>query len=277
MRIPPIIKDVVGFIFISNTDGNLIPNGTGFFVGVGDSKDPKIVHSYFITARHVLCDPSTGEVLPQVFVRLNTRSGGAEVGKLLLQPEGENKRVYFPEDPSVDLAAIPFCPDQQKLTARALPSDYLVSKKDFQSLGIGEGSNVFFTGMFIPVMGAQKNYPIVRFGSVALITDEKISFAGNYSDYLLIEASSYGGNSGSPVFYYLGSDRTPGMITGGEPILKLAGVMAGRFNDLVKVQTLTDVSNEVVAPNLGIAAVVPSYKLYDLLFSNELRSQRGEK
>ena len=73
----------------------------------------------------------------------------------------------------------------------------------------------------------------------------------------LIEANSYEGSSGAPVFAYLGS---------GQPVLKLAGVMAGAFN-LPETFSLSGQKEEKVLKyeNLGIAAVVPAYKVHELL------------
>jgi len=57
-------------------------------------------------------------------------------------------------------------------------------------------------------------------------------------DLYLIEAGSYGGNSGSPVFFYLGSDREPGSIVIGSPIFKLVGVIQGTFLDAHEIRVV---------------------------------------
>ncbi|HYX72829.1 MAG TPA: hypothetical protein VE732_08660, partial [Nitrososphaera sp.] len=191
----------------------------------------------------------------------------------------KNQNVFFHQDPNVDLAAIPMAPNETRHQAKILPDDFVTTKSEFEKLGIGEGSDVFFTGLFTSHVGASKNYPIVRFGRVALISDEPIDFI-NFkkeaikTDLLIIEAQSYGGNSGSPVFYYIGSDRNPGALVVGPPILKLAGVMSGSFTDIVQVKTAQTAVIPVVTPNMGIAAVVPAYKLHELLFSEQLKKQR---
>src|SRR6266849_10279527 len=42
--------------------------------------------------------------------------------------------------------------------------------------------------------------------------------------------SSYGGNSGSPVFFFLSSEGTPGVLRLNRPrVLRLAGVIQGSF------------------------------------------------
>jgi hypothetical protein len=95
----------------------------------------------------------------------------------------------------------------------------------------------------------------------------------------LLETQSYGGNSGSPVFFYLGADRNPGSMTLGPPVLKLAGIMRGSFNEN---RAINFVRPDVVPPipissqNIGIAAVTPAYLLQEILLSQGLRKLRAE-
>ena len=104
--------------------------------------------------------------------------------------------------------------------------------------------------------------------------------AAKKTEIYLIEAQSYGGNSGSPVFFFLGSDRMKNVGTiVGPPIIMLAGVMSGRFNESSPIigymQSPTNLS-PVTIPNIGIAAVAPAYLLHKILFSDELKKFRAE-
>jgi hypothetical protein len=108
------------------------------------------------------------------------------------------------------------------------------------------------------------------------MTDDKIDWVFGKTDLYLIEANSFPGNSGSPVFFQIGADRGTGSLFVGEPILKLAGIMSGCYNDIQPIQTVSVSTNQFVTPNLGIAGVVPSYKLQEILSSKELKQQRGE-
>jgi hypothetical protein len=98
----------------------------------------------------------------------------------------------------------------------------------------------------------------------------------------LIEIQSYGGNSGSPVFFSLGATerraQAGNILLVSAPLLKLAGIMRGRFNDvepLSFIQTPT-AAMPVTTPNIGIAAVTPSYFLHDILFSDTLKKFRAD-
>jgi len=272
--IPPEVKSVVVFIFVER-EGKLIPNGTAFLVGVKNLSEPTIFSVYLVTARHVLCKPDTTEFLEKVYVRVNRKDGGSEVGTIPIKVTGDNKTVFVHGDPSVDIAAIPFLPDLKRFDFKFLPDELITTQKDYDSLKIREGSDVFFTGLFTPYPGSEKNYPVVRFGRVALVTDEKIEWQGKQMSLYLIEAGSYGGNSGAPVFFYLGSDRDPGSLIVGPPVLKLAGIMQGTFRDAQEIKVIETKRIPISLSNMGIAAIVPAYKLHDLLFSEELKRQRG--
>ncbi len=273
--IPSEFKSVVAFIYIEKEDGNLVPNGTAFFVGVKNPSEPNISSVYLVTAKHVLYKPNTTEFLDKVFVRLNKKEGGSEINAIPIKAEGKKRTVFTHNDPNVDIAVIPCLPNQTKVDFKFIPDDMITTREAYKDLKIREGSEVFFTGLFSYYPGVERNYPIVRFGRVALVTDEKIEWDRKQMDLYLIEAGSYGGNSGSPVFFFLGSDRKPGSIIIGSPIYKLAGVMQGTFRDAQEIKSIETRKVDFALSSMGIAAVVPGYKLHEVLFSEEVKKNRG--
>lgn len=271
MPIPEDVKQVVGFVFVADGSGKPVAQGTGFFVTVKDAKVADYLHGYFVTAKHVLQTADQKAFRTEVFIRLNgVNEGPAQFLKLPLKSEGKEKNVFVHSDSSVDIAVVPALPDQKSFQFKAVGDELLTTKEKFKELKIREGSEVFFTGLFAPFVDTKRIYPVVRFGRVALVTDERIDFAGMKAELYLMETNSYGGNSGSPVFFYLGSDREPGSVMVGNVVLELAGVMSGRFNDAIAVETVSTSATPFVRPNLGIAGVVPAYKLHEILFSSEL-------
>jgi len=273
--VPPEIKSIVAFIFIKTANDQIAPYGTGFFVGVKNPASPNSFAVYLVTSKHVLYQPKSKNFLDQIFIRLNRKDGGSEIGAVPLITAGEKRNVFVHGDSSVDIAVIPFLPDQSQFDFKFLPDELITTKEGFGELKIREGSDVFFTGLFSPFIGSQRNYPVVRFGRVALVTGEKIEWDGELMDLYLVEAGSYGGNSGSPVFFYLGSDREPGSLIVGSPVLKLAGIMQGTFLDAQEIKIINRDTNPVSLSSMGIAAVVPAYKLHDVLYGDEVKAKRG--
>lgn len=273
--IPANVKKTVAFIFVPDKSGKPVPNGTGFFVGVKDTSKPDRFFIYLVTAKHVLQLDDRRTFLPSVFLRVNKKTGDAEFLRLDLHPASSPKNVFLHPDSSVDIAVIPGALDEKLFDFMFLPSEFLTTKLDFNNLKITEGSEIFFTGLFMPHIGEHKNYPVVRFGRVALLTEERIDWEGVKTELYLVESSSYGGNSGSPVYFYLGVEREAGSIVVGQPVLKLAGIMKGFFGERRPIQLMETARIPVAVSNVGIAAVVPAYLLYDILFGKELSTLRG--
>lgn len=272
--VPQEVKQVVAFVFLQSPGGDFRASGTGFFVGVVDTKNKDRTYVYFVTAGHVVRGTKNGPLYKEIFLRLNKRDGKtSEMVRVSLFGSGSQKNVFTHVDSSVDIAVIPALPDQKQIEFKFLPETLVTTKEDYQKLNIAEGSDVFFTGLFTGFLGQSRNYPVVRFGRVALVTDEKVNWDGTPMDLYLMETASYGGNSGSPVFFYLGSDRQPGSIIIGAPELRLAGIMMGAFQDVQPVRTIQQAAVLSVS-NMGIAAVVPAYKLREILFGAELTRAR---
>ncbi|MBM4064642.1 MAG: trypsin-like peptidase domain-containing protein [Planctomycetes bacterium] len=279
--IPQEIKDTVTFIFIKNDSGQVIPNGTGFFVGIKDENDPNISYIYLVTAKHVLLDDKTNSLFNSVYVRLNKKTGDAQMFEIPLC--GSNAvKVYSHKDATVDITLIPLAPDPNIFDCKWIPVNMITTKEIFKEAKIREGDDVFFVGLFTPYYGNQRNYPITRFGRVALITDEKIPWKDKKDevpkmlDLYLVESQSFGGNSGAPVFFYFGLTREPDSLSKEYKFL-LAGIMKGCYLDAREIQVAETSKIPISLENVGIAAVVPAYRLYELLFSDELKNIRPEK
>lgn len=274
-NIPPQVKQVVAFVFIEKSDGKLEANGTAFFVGLPDELNPERSYVYLVTAKHVLQNTEGGPLFPVVYVRLDKKDGSAEIVKLPIIASGDKRTVFFHDVPTVDLAVVPALPDEKVFDFKFLPVSVLLESDTLHTHNIAEGTEVFFTGLFTPHVGEQRNYPIVRFGRVALMTPERINWNGMKTELYLIESGSYGGNSGSPVFFYLGADRLLGSITVGPPELYLAGVMKGAFQEGRPIRAVPTSETPFSVANIGIAAVVPAPKLREILFGAELKKIRA--
>lgn len=259
------IKECITFIFIKNDKGEIIPNGTGFFVGVKNEEKPENWNVYLVTAKHVLQDKEN-KYFPSIFIRLNKKEGGSEVFEIPLE------KVYSHVEADVDIALFPCLPNQEKFEFKFLPDEMVGSNELIAKHQVTEGDEVFFTGLFTSHIGQVKNQPIIRFGKIALLSDEKVEWKIKGTDpkkldLYLLECQSYGGNSGSPVFFQVNQMyRTPGQINLAGPVIILGGVMTGSFMSGTEVQQV-DAQNKLYSlQNVGISAVTPAYKLHDILF-----------
>ncbi len=268
------IKKSVSFVFLPISPDRLHPIGTGFFVGVKNEINENLLNIYFVTAKHVLLDVN-GKYQPNIVLRLNTHDGQHRLINISLK----DIKIYEHPDKDVDIALFDCLPDRSVYDFKCVQDSLIANKKVISDHDISEGDDVFFAGLFTSHIGQKKNQPIIRFGKVALISDEKIEWKESnkptkFVDLLLLECQSYGGNSGSPVFYHLSPMRKTGSISIGGPSIFLAGVMTGSFLTGNEVFEADATRNLVALQNIGIAAVTPADKLYEILFLDEVKNVR---
>jgi len=244
--------------------------GTGFFCQVPLEDLPTQAHTFFVTAKHIL--KNEDGFYEKIFLRLNSKEGEISYFELPIKD-----KIIFHEDQTVDLAVIPCFPNRETYDYTLLPGDKLGDKDLLEKFKVIEGDDVFFAGLFLAHRGHHKNTPIFRYGKIALITDDKISWTSHeydipqLSQLYLIDCHTFDGNSGSPVFILpkpklKENEWTQGPI---QPIF--GGVIRGSFTE--KNETG---EGQNYYENQGITAVTPGHKLKEILFSKNMVKQRKE-
>ena len=279
MRIPDDLKKCVCFIGIK-TPGESIEKiryiGTAFIVSVPSSKVPKSSFVFLVTAKHVAVKIENKEC----YLRVNMKDGGSSLFGI------ENISWFYHPDEvrPTDVAVYPFALDKEILNAidyHAIPIASFLSDKTRIEQGIGEGDNVFTVGLFSRHTGNQKNLPIIRMGTIAMISDEMIhttSF-GNIEAYL-IEARSIKGLSGSPVFVLKqnGIRILDYVVPSSTMTLHFLGLMHGHW-DLEPGESI-DVAEDAVdkdSVNVGIAIVIPAKHILETINCKGLVKFREEQ
>lgn len=267
--VPPEVRKSVAFIYGGEKG---IALGTGFFIGAFN-QDKSRAQRFFVTAKHVLrpCDENGKNCSwqPNLSIRFNLTNGDSEVVPLGVVLNGPGKTIYLHSDPTVDLAVIPISFDPQIYDHMAIASDLFLTSTESASLK--EGMEVFFSGLFAHYPGYRQNYPISRFGRIALLTSEKIHWGHEQSqNLLLLELSSFGGNSGAPVFLVGDPTERGFVVSSGGPKVRLIGVMKGTYRDVNRIAEVDTAKTPVSVSSMGIAAVVPIARLSEILSSKEL-------
>jgi hypothetical protein len=299
MRVHPQMLHNVVFFAVDEREGNTtrsVTRGTGWFVRLPGR------HSYLVTCRHVA-------------IRLNAAvSNGAGWGILVNGLSGKYDRIphtealaiggrwYFhPTDPdAVDLAVLPLALNGSHCKSLDIDlfmerSELLVDvNSDDPNDGWGRpfhvGNEVFWISLFRQLPIANRVHPILRRGSLALapwpgesIPTEDMLFpgkAGKDMELFLVEARSIGGMSGAPVFIM--GDEIP------KAPVSLLGVMRGHWSLapeqrnkegallFQEADAAYDDANDNKV-NVGIAGVVPIWKLAELLNQPTLVQLRAER
>ena len=294
-------KNAVQFVFTKVSDTQYDPMGTGFMVTVADAHKPTFFHriplpglvfftykskitqttGYFVTAKHVLFDDN-GHLRPNMYVRLTKQDGGVFYEPLTAGITTGAGRIITPDDKTVDLAVATIARPQSILEIRrsvtnavksrmgTFDASIIVNSKRLQKHNIREGQEMFFVGLFTPFFGAKENIPICRFGHLSMLTDEPIKFGPGEPQHLyLMETDSFGGNSGSPVFFSYNQGyfarraseskaHQPFFSSREHTAILLAGVMKGYFPNWSPLALMNTTVTPLSQQNTGIAAITPA-------------------
>jgi hypothetical protein len=194
--------------------GKIVPHGTGFLIYNYNSK----LNDFLVTCSHLLkrdkiyitIPPSTKykkfiESTKQTTFDFDNDTWIFSNGILRVVKKLKKLETYVSDD-SLDIAIIPINIPAFKIESdtvsisdrRGIPKSQIGKKEN-----ITLGSEVFFTG-FPLMIGTPMGYlgkgiysskisnPLVRTGTIAYVSNDE--------DEFLLDAFSYGGNSGSPVF-----------------------------------------------------------------------------
>ncbi len=267
MRIPDQFLNCVVFVVRGELDAigpdDYDPIGTGFIIHEPSKVIPSANYYYLVTAKHVFeVFTKTGYMC----LNVNTRAGGvAHVPFLYTAFTHET-------DSTCDVAIIPITPDPEKVIITSVPIDRLLTAESLSEKGIGIGDEVFMPGLFTHAAGQKRNMPIVRHGNIAMLPEEQIQIDRGFADVYLVEARSIGGLSGSPVFVrqtaaiQFQRDNETKIIQATSNEFFLLGLAHGhwdiRESDINNPGLTHDRQRGV---NMGIAVVVPAYKILEVM------------
>jgi len=254
-----------------------IPLGTAFFVRYPDPRGgPTYGFVYLVTAKHVLQD-ADGTFLKEAKVRLNLRepSEGKQCDFLRVSASDDRGNLlwFHDTDAATDVAIAPLLPDEKKFNFLAIPIAMFADSELLKREKVVEGDSLNFVGLMSQYYGDSKNYPVVRRGTLALMTDEEIDTPTGRQHAFIAELTSWPGNSGSPVFLNLAGLREGSLIAGWN--LHLLGVLSGSFLNKVRgstVDTATIVGGNEL--NTGISFIIPAAQIRKILDSQPAQQLR---
>jgi hypothetical protein len=284
--------DCVVYLYPTETEAEdgACAGGSGFLVGVPSvGLRQNFWFLYAVTNKHVI-EKST-------VIRMNTRDG-----KTTIMPTSRQNWISHPNGDDLAVCVISFVPMSIKFNH--VQSDSFLTKDIARQFNIGPGDDAFMVGRFVNHEGKQSNLPTVRFGNVAQMPYEPVKVGGTEQESFLGEVRSIGGYSGSPIFVSIPpySERA-GVEDWYPPTVFVKGKPPPNFDfgflrshgpwllgvDYAYIINWTPVCRDngepvnpgnpaamQVAANTGMAAVVPAWKLADLLDSGPLAEHRRD-
>lgn len=232
---------------------------TGFFVNVED-----ILH--LVTAKHVIYDSKTQKLTDEEMQVVVTAKEGSGVGgvrhSIKLSKEKFETEWIFHQNENVDIAIIPSGIDKEKSIYKTIPVNFFVEPNKLL-----ETYGVFFLS-YQPGIPISKVTPIVRSGTISLI---------NENNTIYIDAATFPGNSGSPVFL------TPSPVSYTGENLSLGGQgLGGKFIGVVgsylpyeevAVSIQTGKPRVIFQENTGLSLVWSAIFINEIIKSTKFRTQ----
>ena len=240
--------------------------GSGFIVGVPLENAPDRSVLYAVSNRHVVENGNST-------IRMNTVDG-----KIAILDFSERDWIFHPAGDDLAICKLPSLEVVNVESKQLQENLHFITKALIDELNIGPGDDVFVIGRFINQEGRQKNQPTVRFGNLAQMPPEVVTQQRGMrvfeQESFIVEAKSIGGYSGSAVF--VGMNPTlvrpeRGMLVSNR--LLLLGIGWGYISDW---EPVCDASGrpmpggQKVKANTGMMAVVPAWKLAEMLNTEEM-------
>lgn len=291
MRVDAIKRTVV-YIFSGRVHGERLtsvhPLGTGFIVGVPHRQaelrtgEQVLGWPYIVTAKHVL-KRSLEEYRTEIFIRANLRDWSPSSNRIgvgfqripILDNEG-NLQWAIHSNSAVDLAVKQSFPNPKRFEFQAIPNAIFATDDVVRRERVTEGDEVFFPCFTPEIPQQRRNYPVIRFGRFALVSEEAIPTPEGRVKFHFVECFPFGGNSGSPVFLKFGPTRRAGEISVGQEKYFLLGIMKGYWSQAQPVKIQRTEFRLFLKQSIGIAAIIPVDYLKDILHCETFQRQRGE-
>src|SRR2546425_2452927 len=237
-------KSVV-FLYMDSMDKDTgatikTPAASAFLIKVPVGPAENVGFTYAVTARHVIEKTRPNGPL---YLRVNTTAGG-------FQDYLAHQDSWF-SHPSTDVAVCLMSLPTPTLDHLPIPLAMLATDEYVAANNIGIGDEVFFAGLFSEHPGYERMEPIIRFGNISLMPHGGIavqldptSDAKTQIKAYLIEARSWGGQSGSPAFVYYLPDREPEHLIVGNYPPALLGLVYGHYEIKQDVAFIGDITRK---------------------------------
>jgi hypothetical protein len=304
------------------------PGGTAFFVEVDDDTGKRgSPWTYLVTSAHSF-DFIKGEEIsaristhPEInatrgFEDIPTRKGDwfihdkADVAAIISPADPERHKIQrLPVDTFINRD---YRFDVSRFKGRGRPAMEQMMVENFpKGIAVEVGHDLYFPGLFVQSAGKNTMLPIVRFGNIArmpgeeLLTLESPLRTMQIRGYLA-ESHSWGGHSGSPVFWFYtyninipievkewrppesrfsikasppARTRPANVMIGNGWAQGLMGLVSGHYDIPTKAkdksrQTLDDIQLGI---NAGIAIVTPAENIRELLMRSDVVDDRKER
>lgn len=220
-------------------------------------------------------------------VRFNRRDGSSVV------QHAEGVPWVFNPDSAVDIAVLPFTPLKHTDIA-AIDESTFADEERCSKFDVGIGDNVYTVGLYAPLPGSRRNFPLIHAGTVAAMAGEEKIPVRDWNDPSrkktalidahIIQSVSLGGLSGSPVFVRPSADIDQLALADGEEVgasrvplnnVYLFGILQGAWDAPPDERLAIETGRGVTVP-VGMSVVTPVQQLIETLELPQMKKMRDD-
>ncbi len=286
MRLNPNLLKTIVFIGHRGKEGEPVLHGTGFqFARTWERDGVMGYYRYIVTAKHNIAE-AVDKGHDEVFVRYESRTQGLQLR-------------YFPtsqwlnhDDGFIDVSVLLLDDAVDEVGGAVFTSDDFLTTSEVARYDVGVGNEVATIGLFLSHYGEERNEPVVRFGNISCMPRERVRSRKKFGavDGYIIEARSFGGLSGSPVFvdvehepemheYSRIRDRDPTIRT--IPARRrnhILGLIHGHWDMQevappgIKLDPATRLDGAI---NMGMSIVIPAQHILDTINSDPVTTRQN--
>jgi hypothetical protein len=276
MLVPPEIQKCCFFIGYRGKTKE-VWGGTAFAVGLELDVQSKRSMLYLVTAKHCIVRIRDEHRQDKILVRANLAYGAAGT----LTSDVSDWELH----PREDIAVLEIPYEWTEIVDFAFLQEVLFATDEaIKTTFIGEGDEIFITGLFRRHYGKNINRPVTRIGNIAMMpSSEPVPSAiGDIHDAYVIEIKSIGGLSGSPTFFHMPQRDLAGVVPlPVKSLYYLIGMVHGHWDIPAEAFTDFDVADDKNSQNekinMGMAIVIPCQKIMAFIKENEsFKTTRAE-
>lgn len=210
------------------------------------------MYKFLITAQHVIGNQNS------ILIRLN-RTDKPEFAcyPVNLTRTGKDQNVFTSKEPRVDLIAINI-PDFPNTNPTVFDYPLILDEELMKALEVQEGTDIFTVGYLFGYSGNKQNYPVAKFGKIAMLTSEVWYHSqpprNMDEEAYLIELQNVPGLSGAPV-----------MLQSPQFRIDKEGKFEYRRVEPRIVGVIKGLLKSPIGGTQGVAAIEPAYHLRELL------------
>ena len=245
------LLETVVSIEVLQEGGKGKPIGTGFLINHPAGR------TVLVTAKHVILKPNSKSFIDNLAYRLNIKGKQSHLFPVDFAPHLGSK-WFCSEKHDVAVKFIAFYKDITEL--KAIPYNFLLPKDRIQP-----GAGILVAGFPLGQRSEKHASPIVRRGIVALVEKSR----------MLVDAFTFPGNSGSPVFYvptlkFSGTFIKPLFINRE----RLVGLVSSQISYVeMAISAKTGRPRVTFEDNAGLTQIVPCDAIIALLDRGDVKAK----